>query len=64
MAESKDFALQLTIKELKCIPQHEIRNDFTFIVGDSRYSCPWYVADFLSPTICHLHEVDPLLDEF
>jgi hypothetical protein len=26
-------------------------NDSDFVVGDNRYSCPWFVAPFLSPKI-------------
>jgi hypothetical protein len=40
------------------IPQSESRNDFEFIVGNARYRCSLFVADFLSPLLCCLHSVD------
>jgi hypothetical protein len=64
MIGREPFFLALTAKGLENIPRHEARNDFTFYVGDFRYTCPWYVADFLSPKICQLHQIDPWLDEF
>jgi hypothetical protein len=33
--------------------------DFTFIVGNDSYSCPRFVADFLSPRASKLHRSDP-----
>jgi hypothetical protein len=35
--------------------------DFTFIVGDTRYDCSRYLADFLSPKLSRFHRDDPLL---
>jgi hypothetical protein len=32
--------------------------DFTFIVGEDRYTCPWFVAAFVSPKVCSLHSTD------
>jgi hypothetical protein len=38
--------------------------DFTFIVGDERYDCPSFVAEFLSPRITTLRSQDITIDEF
>jgi hypothetical protein len=46
------------------IAPSKTENDFTFVVGDDSYQCPWFVADFLSPRIGHLHSLDPTINEF
>jgi hypothetical protein len=33
-------------------------NDFRFIVGDGEYSCPSFIADFLSPRVTELRASD------
>jgi hypothetical protein len=45
------------------ITSSKIENDFTFIVGNDSYACPWLVAAFLSPRIGRLHSTDPTLNE-
>jgi hypothetical protein len=54
------FAVSLSARGLANIQYGEEMNDFEFIVagGESRYRCPWFVADFLSPRIAALHAVD------
>jgi hypothetical protein len=42
----------------------KVENDFDFVVGDNRYSCPWFVAAFLSTKIAQLHALDPSICEF
>lgn len=49
---------------LSQIPFEYYPNNFTFIVGDDRYSCPHFVADFLSAKVGRYHSDDPLLDHF
>jgi hypothetical protein len=46
------------------IPGTDELNDFVFIVGGSRYRCPWFVADFLSPRVARCHGADFTLREF
>jgi hypothetical protein len=58
------ICLRPTGSGLKNIPALEIRNDFEFILGNSHYPCPYYIADFLSPLIGRLHGADPTLSEF
>jgi hypothetical protein len=53
--------LILSTKGLAIIPESESRNDFEFLVGNSRYLCPSLIADFLSPLLCRLHSVDETL---
>jgi hypothetical protein len=38
-------------------------NDFKLIIGEHRHSCPWFVADFLSPKVGRLHSIDPCINE-
>jgi hypothetical protein len=38
-----------------------VENDFNFIAGDNRYSCPWFVAAFLHPK---LHSFTHLVHQF
>jgi hypothetical protein len=60
----KQFSLQPTTSGLKNIPKLEIRNNFNFIVGNSHYKCPYYIADFISPAVSRLHVLNPPLSEF
>jgi hypothetical protein len=46
------------------IPGSKIENDFRFIVGESCYPCPWFVADFIAPKVGRLHCFDPSAREF
>ena len=39
-------------------------NNFTFIVGDHKYYCNSFFADFISPKVAQLHISDPLADTF
>jgi hypothetical protein len=63
MAESP-FHLSLSAKGLQKLetPSHE--KDFMFIVGDLRYACPSFVAEFLSPRITALRSQDITIAEF
>jgi hypothetical protein len=40
------------------------QKDFTFIVGDERYECPTFIAEFLSPRITTLRSQDITISEF
>jgi hypothetical protein len=42
----------------------QIENDFTFIVGDNHYNCPWFIAEFLSPRVSELRSIDITMKEF
>jgi hypothetical protein len=55
--------LTLSTKGMMNIAISRAENDFTFIVGEHRHSCPWFVADFLSPKVGRLHSIDPCLNE-
>jgi hypothetical protein len=46
------------------IPRSKMVNDFEFIVGGRHYACPWFIADFISPTVGRLHSFDPTVNEF
>jgi hypothetical protein len=45
------------------IAASKMENDFPFIVGATRYDCPWFVADFISPRVGRLHAADPTMRE-
>jgi hypothetical protein len=60
----KPLELRLTGNGMGNIPKSKIENDFEFIVGDRHYSCPWFVADFVSPVVGQLHSFDLSVREF
>jgi hypothetical protein len=61
MMESKkmDRIARLSTAGLANIVASKFENDFTFIVGGDRHTCPAFVAAFLSPRICRLQAMDP-----
>jgi hypothetical protein len=38
-------------------------NDFSFVVDESSYSCPSFVAEFLSPRLLQVRTIDPTVQE-
>jgi hypothetical protein len=64
MAQSQTYELFLSSSGLKNIPRANYPNDFTFVAGPTRLSCPSFVAEFLSPRICCLRWSDPTISEF
>jgi hypothetical protein len=56
--------LSLSVKGLQRLEQVNHQRDFAFIVGDERYPCPSFVAEFLSPRITSLRSQDITIDEF
>jgi hypothetical protein len=54
----------LSARGLANIPESESRNDFEFIVCNSHYHSPSFVADFLSPLLCRLHSVNATIRNF
>jgi hypothetical protein len=58
------FEVMLTMKGMANLPSSKIVNDFEFIVGNSCHRCPWFIADFISPTVGRLHSFDPSASEF
>jgi hypothetical protein len=63
MSEKMLTELRLSANGMANISPLKSEQDFTFIVGDNAYKCPWFVADFLSPWIGRLHAVDPSISE-
>jgi hypothetical protein len=57
-------ALLLSTRGLENIRKREEINDFEFIVGESRYRCPWFIAEFLSPRVARLRCVDDTICEY
>jgi hypothetical protein len=55
---------KLSANGMRNITISKVENDFDFVVGDHRYSCPWFVAAFLSPKIAQLHALDCSICEF
>jgi hypothetical protein len=56
--------VKLSASGLANIPRKKEFDDFTFIVGDCRYLCPFFVADLLSPKIAHQHDIDMTICEY
>jgi hypothetical protein len=56
--------LSLSAKGLQRLESVNHERDFTFIVGNERYFCPSFVAEFLSPRISSLRSQDITIDEF
>jgi hypothetical protein len=56
--------LSLSVNALQRLEQVHHESDFTFIVGDQRYPCPSFVAEFLSPRLCSLRSQDVTIDDF
>jgi hypothetical protein len=48
----------LSAQGLKNIRFEKYENDFTFVVGGFRHSCPRFVAEFISPRVRRLHSID------
>jgi hypothetical protein len=63
MSESS-FRLSLSAKDLQRVEKVSHENDFAFSVGEDRYSCPSFVAEFLSPRVSSLRAHDVTIDEF
>jgi hypothetical protein len=56
--------LSLSAKGLKRLETVNHHRDFQFIVGHDRYTCPSFVAEFLSPRITSLRCQDITVDDF
>jgi hypothetical protein len=56
--------LSLTVKGLQGVEKVSHERNFTFMVGDERYPCPSFVAEFLSPRVISLRSQDITIDEF
>jgi hypothetical protein len=55
--------LSLSARGLQRLERGNHENDFSFIVGDERYSCPSFVAEFLSPRVSSLRSQDVTMAE-
>jgi hypothetical protein len=56
--------LSLSAKGLQRLEGVNHERDFAFTVGDERYNCPSFVAEFLSPRIATLRSEDVTINEF
>jgi hypothetical protein len=56
--------VKLSASGLANIPRKQKLDNFTFIVGECRYLCPFFVADFLPPKIAHQHYIDMMICEY
>jgi hypothetical protein len=64
MKPGTEIEIGLSAKGLGNLPTTVSEDDFTFVVGDSRYICPSLFACFVSPRICDLQRNDPTIREF
>jgi hypothetical protein len=62
MSEQTSMCVSLSAKGMLNLTNYE--NDFTFIVGQSTYQCPCFVAEFLSPLIAKLRHNDQTVNIF
>jgi hypothetical protein len=53
---TETLELSLSAKGLANSPINQHNLDFTFVVGDFKYSCPSFVADFLCPRLGKIHQ--------
>lgn len=56
--------ITLSTDSIKEIPFDRYEKNFTFIVNGKEYKTNRFVADILSPKICHLHFIDETIDTF
>jgi hypothetical protein len=45
-SEKQQFQVSLSAKGFAHLPMNCYENDFTFVVGEKKYECPSFVADF------------------
>jgi hypothetical protein len=67
MGESETLrrlSLPVSTKALERVAGVNHEHDFEFIVGDERYGCPSFVAEFLSPRVSLLRSQDITIQEF
>jgi hypothetical protein len=55
--------LSLSAKGLQRLETVNHERNFTFIIGNDRYPCPSFIAEFLSPRIASLRSQDITIDE-
>jgi hypothetical protein len=56
--------LNISTRGLGNLKKSRIVNDFTFIVGDHHYDCPWFVAEFVSLRVSQLRSIHLTMNEF
>jgi hypothetical protein len=56
--------VKISTRGLANLKKSHIVNDFTFIVGDHHYNCPWFIAEFISPRVCQHRSIDITMNEF
>jgi hypothetical protein len=64
ISETSERRLSLSSKGLQRLESVSHENDFAFILGDERYCCPSFVAEFLSPRLSSLRAQDATIQEF
>jgi hypothetical protein len=56
--------VNISARGLDKLRTSRIEKDFTFIVGEHHYNCPWFIAEFLSPRVNDLRSKDVTMNEF
>jgi hypothetical protein len=59
-----ELFISLSTNGLRNIQRMLYPNDFVFIIGDQKVSCPSFIAEFLSPRISLFRSADPTVQEF
>jgi hypothetical protein len=58
------LSLALSAKGLANIPRNAHEDDITLYAGDSKFVCPGFAAEFLSPRLCSLRRSDPTINSY
>jgi hypothetical protein len=61
--DHSDSGILLLSSGFKNIPMVHYPNSFAFVLGELKYSCPSFVAEFLSPRVGRIRSSDPTFSE-
>jgi hypothetical protein len=59
-----ELSFSLSASGLRNIQSTLYSNDFVFMIGKETFSCPSFIAEFLSPKVSRLRAADPTVQEF
>jgi hypothetical protein len=56
--------LSLSSGGMKNVGRDVLQEDFVFVVGPTRFTCSWVVANFLSPMVHRMRFIDPSINSY
>jgi hypothetical protein len=56
--------LKLPSRSLRNVRSSQTEKTFTFFVGEESHSCHWFIAEFLSPLISQLRQMDSSVESY